>query len=95
MSNYTESELIEPTLKLLAAHPEGMSTTDLIEKLTALFKPDGHDDEILANRNDTHFSQKVRNLVSHRTMERKDLWTYSESDGVHRITAAGQAYLAG
>ncbi len=94
MSNFSEPELVLPTLELLAAHPGGLSTTDLIEKLTELFNPDGHDAEILANRQDTHFSQKVRNLVSHRTMERGDLWTYDENDGIHRITSAGRAYIA-
>ncbi len=94
MSNHSESELIDPTLELLAAHPGGLSTTDLIEKLIVLFKPDGHDAEILSNRHDTHFSQKVRNLVSHRTMEREDLWTYNENDGLHRLTPAGRSYLA-
>jgi hypothetical protein len=94
VSNYSEPELVVPTLELLAAHPGGLSTTDLIEKLTELFKPDGHDAEILANRQDTHFSQKVRNLVSHRTMEREDLWTYDENDGIHRITSAGRSYIA-
>jgi hypothetical protein len=94
VSNYSEPDLVVPTLELLAAHPGGLSTTDLIEKLTELFKPDGDDAEILSNRQDTHFSQKVRNLVSHRTMERGDLWTYGESDGIHRITPAGMSHLA-
>lgn len=48
MSNFSEAELVEPTLELLAANPGGLSTTDLIEKLTELFDPDGPDAEILA-----------------------------------------------
>jgi hypothetical protein len=94
VSEYRERDLIVPTLELLAANPGGLSTVDLIEKLTDRFQPDGPDAEILANRQDTHFSQKVRNLVSHRTMEREDLWTYDETDGIHRITAAGRAHIA-
>lgn len=94
MSNYTESDLVVPALELLAAQPGGLTTTDLIENLTELLNPDGQDAEILSNRTDTHFSQKVRNLVSHRTMKRGDLWTYDESDGIHRITAAGKSHLA-
>lgn len=94
MSNYSEPDLVVPTLELLAAHLGGLSTTDLIENLTELLNPDGEDAEILSNRTDTHFSQKVRNLVSHRTMERGDLWIYDESDGIHRITPAGRSHLA-
>ena len=94
MSNYSEPELVLPTLELLAANPGGLATTDLIDMLTERLSPDGPDVEILANRQDTHFSQKVRNPVSHRTMERGDLWTYNESDGIHRITAAGRSYRA-
>lgn len=94
MSNYSESELVLPTLELLAASPSGLTTSELIAKLTDRFNPDGPDAEILANRQDTHFSQKVRNLVSHRTMQRGDLWSYDEGDGIHRITAAGRSHLA-
>lgn len=94
MSNYSEPELVVPTLELLAKHPGGLTTTDIIKGLTDVLKPDGADAEILANRRDSHFSQKVRNLVSHRTMQRGDLWTYDESEGIHRITAAGRSYLA-
>lgn len=94
MSDYSERDLIVPVLELLDAQPGGLTTSDLIERLTELLEPDGHDAEILANRQDTHFSQKVRNLVSHRTMERGDLWTYDEGDGIHRITPPGRSHLA-
>ncbi len=67
MTEYTERELILPALALLDQHAAGLTTSDLIRELTAILEPDGHDDEILAGRNDTYFSQKVRNLVSHRT----------------------------
>jgi len=68
VTEYTERELILPALALLDQHSDGLTTSDLIRELTIILKPDGHDDEILAGRNDTYFSQKVRNLVSHRRL---------------------------
>ena len=62
-----ESDLVLPTLRLLANMPEGfMQTADLITELEALFNPMGRDAEFLDGRNDTHFTQKVRNMISHR-----------------------------
>jgi hypothetical protein len=43
-----------------------MATTDMIAHLTELFAPSGQDDQILEKRRDTYFSQKVRNMISHR-----------------------------
>lgn len=63
----TEKDLILPALKLIADNP-GINTTMLIDKLTSIFKPDGKDAEIINGRNDTYFSQKVRNLKSHNTI---------------------------
>lgn len=70
-----------------------MTTSDLIRELTVILKPDGHDDEILAGRNDTYFSQKVRNLVSHRTLIGPGLETYDAAHQHHAITPAGRRYL--
>ena len=87
-----------PTLKLLAASKSGfMSTSDLIVNLMEIFKPDGHDLEIMAGRADTYFSQKVRNMVSHRTSStsliKRGLVTYDKGlEGLH-ITDAGRAYV--
>lgn len=62
-----ESDLVMPTLRLAAARPSGfISTSDLIRELTELFQPAGADAEILAERSDTYFSQKIRNLISHK-----------------------------
>lgn len=52
-----------------------MSTTQLIQALTALLNPSGEDMEILAGRSDTRFSQKVRNLKSHHTLSKRGLAT--------------------
>ena len=43
-----------------------MATSDIIARLTELFSPSGQDAEILEGRSDTYFSQKVRNIISHR-----------------------------
>ena len=62
-----ERELIIPALRAAAARPGGyISTADLIPELEVQFQPDGKDAQILSNRHDTHFSQKVRNLISHK-----------------------------
>lgn len=63
----SERELILPTLRLLSEDTRGwLATSDLISRLTRLFAPSGLDAEILEGRNDTYFSQKVRNMISHR-----------------------------
>ena len=62
-----ESDLTLPTLRLLADAPKGfLETSTLIERLEAVFNPVGKDNEIIDGRGDTYFSQKVRNIVSHR-----------------------------
>jgi hypothetical protein len=88
---YTESELVIPALRIIDQHPEGVSTEFLIKELTVVLHPEGKDAEILAGRNDTHFSQKVRNLKSHDTFEKKDLASYR--DGLYFITDKGREYL--
>lgn len=84
-----ESELIIPTLELLDAAPDGeMKTTDLIAALEDMFGPEGEDSEILEGRHDTKFSQKVRNMKSHKTLERAGL-----AEAIYRgfrITQAGR-----
>ncbi len=63
----SERELVLPTLRLINESKRGwMATGDLILRLTKLFDPAGQDAQILAERNDSHFSQKVRNMISHR-----------------------------
>ena len=62
-----ERELTIPTLRLLSEAPQGFrSTTDLKNELVRRLQPVGRDAKLLASRNDTHFAQKVRNMVSNR-----------------------------
>ncbi len=94
-----ESDLTLPALRILAKAPDGfLETTDLIEELEALFKPDGKDAEIIEGRNDSHFSQKVRNIISHRESANNPIakgWIdyMKEAKGL-KITKAGLGVLA-
>lgn len=94
-----ESDLIIPMLRILAASPNGfVSTTDLIAGLEHHFEPEGLDAAILMGRHDTRFSQKVRNLVSHRGAQRgletMGLAQHQASNHGWLITNTGRTYLA-
>lgn len=89
---YSEPDLVAPVLEFLSTKPAGASMSELIRVLTEKLAPEGKDAEILAGRKDTHFSQKVRNLKSHKTLENKGLVTYE--DGVFKITQTGKEYIA-
>ena len=99
MSRISEADLIIPALNAMNASPNGtITTTDLITVLTNSMSPTGEDLNILENRNDTKFSQKVRNLKSHNTMIGLAIHTPSATQresGTFTITTDGQAYLAG
>ena len=69
----TEKELIVPALKLIAEQTKGLSTTELINLLRQEINPVGRDAEILNGRNDDVFSQKVRNLISHKSIEKFEI----------------------
>jgi predicted HNH restriction endonuclease len=85
----TESELVLPSLYLMSLSPTGtISTTELIRLLTQIMKPQGLDAQILNNRTDTYFSQKVRNLKSHDTLTKYGYALYS--DGFYYITENGK-----
>lgn len=86
----TEKQLILPALYLIN-ESNGIDTSTLIKRLEKIMHPEGHDIEILSNRNDTYFSQKVRNLKSHDTLRKKDLAIYD--DGVFYITKKGRKYV--
>lgn len=93
---YSEADIIVPTLTLLAEQgDEGLTTSELIAVLQATLDLSDDDKKILKNRKDTHFSQIVRNLVSHNTLVRKGFATYDgqQRPARHRITTTGRAYL--
>lgn len=65
---YSEENLIIPALFELYLNPTGMTTSMLIRALTENLQPEGVDAEILFGRKDSRFSQKVRNLISHKRL---------------------------
>ncbi len=83
---YSEKELILPALTIIYENQEGLNTTELKEKLRATLNPSGHDLDILQGRNDDVFSQKVRNLISHKTLNKfvdiKNGKYYINTDGL-------------
>lgn len=93
-----ESDLTLPILRLLAEAPTGfLQTAEVILKLEYLFKPDGKDAETIEGRTDTYFSQKVRNVVSHRGSPTNPIakgWVSynSEASGL-KITTKGMKIL--
>ncbi len=64
MSKYTERKIAVEAVKVVEEYGE-LSMGELIDILIERMQPTGHDMDIIANRNDTYFSQKVRNLRSH------------------------------
>lgn len=85
----TESELVLPSLYLMSLCPNGsISTSKLIQELTNIMRPQGIDAQILSNRNDTYFSQKVRNLKSHDTLTKHGYAVYK--GGMYCITSNGR-----
>lgn len=90
MATYSERDLIIPALKAMRRQP-GLITSDLINTLTDELRPTGKNAKTLHGRRDTHFSQKVRNLRSHRTLENPGLAMYH--DGQWFITPKGEQYL--
>lgn len=92
MERITERQLILPALYFMASKEGGfIATSDLISQLTNVMCPVGIDAEILQGRNDTYFSQKVRNLKSHDTLASKELAT-NENQGF-KITQKGREFL--
>lgn len=92
-----ERDLVIPALRAAARRLDGyISTTDLIGELEEEFKPEGADAEILEGRQDSKFSQIVRNLKSHKdsgtSIFKKGL-ALEEPEGF-RITPAGREFLA-
>lgn len=85
-------------VELLNARGCRLSTSDLIARLTARMKPVGRDAEILNGRGDTYFSQKVRNLVSHRAqssgLEFRGFADYDAPSETWTLTAVGRSEAA-
>lgn len=91
-----EKDLVVPALRAAARRPGGyISTSDLIKELEEEFAPEGEDAKILDGRQDSKFSQIVRNLKSHKissTSMFKKGYAIDEAEGL-RITDAGRSFL--
>ena len=57
----TENELFLPALYVISLNKKA-NTSKIKSELVRVFNPTGEDNEILASRSDTKFTQKVRNL---------------------------------
>ncbi|WP_139209913.1 hypothetical protein [Palleronia pelagia] len=93
-----EAEIRAAALAELDNSPNGrLTTTELIDVLTEKMKPTGKDAELADGRGDTYFSQKVRNLVSHRKsgtgLEARGLAEYDGGEESWTITDEGRAHL--
>lgn len=86
-----ESQLVLPALYVMVRNGGSISTSDMIKELEAIMRPEGADAGIITNRKDTYFSQKVRNLKSHDTLENLGYATYS--GGKFTVTSAGQDFV--
>ena len=94
MQPISERDLIKPTLTVIVENGGKIYTSNLIVILRKKLKPKGKDLRILANRSDDHFSQKVRNLISHRTLKNYANYTAGKNrDGLLVITALGWNYI--
>ena len=94
-----EADLVIPALRIMADRPGGfIATADLIPELEEVFNPTGRDAEIIPDRSDTYFSQKVRNLVSHRGSPSSFIATgfadYEDERRGLKITESGRDLLA-
>ncbi|MGN6209560.1 hypothetical protein [Asticcacaulis sp.] len=94
----SERKLMIPALCAASEMPNGfIPTSDLIVRLEDIVHPTGEDNKILAGRHDTKFSQKVRNLVSHRsgsnTMFSLGLAVYIKDAKGIQITDTGRQFI--
>lgn len=95
-----EPDLIEPVLKLISEHGDeygGLDVTKIDELLRQQLILSDEDKQILKGRKDDRFSQVVRNLVSHRTLERHGVAEYRKTGmyrrGAYYLTPKGASMV--
>lgn len=88
-----ENVLLLPALCVI--YDRGKANTSTIKNiLIDVFQPSGEDNEILAGRNDTKFSQKVRNLMgSHYSTNGMAQYTSKDGNGFFTLTDKGKALV--
>lgn len=88
----SEHDLIIPALRVMYHSPSReIQTSDLITEIANQFTLDGQDLTPLLNRNDVKYTQIVRNLKSHKTLNKMGLAI--QIDGGFRLTQAGVDWL--
>lgn len=93
MARIRESDLLLPALRIIG-EAEGANTTQVKNELIRAFQPSGEDNERLAGRSDTKFTQIVRNLLgSHYTTNGMAEYTNKGADGRFTLTPRGQALV--
>lgn len=97
--SYTEEQVRNEAMKeLLHAPGCRLSTSQLIDRLSAKLPIKGKDAQIADGRSDTYFSQKVRNLVSHRDTSRglqaRGLADYDKKSETLTLTKQGRSHAA-
>lgn len=94
-----EGEIRSAALKeLLYAKGQTLTTSALIARLAKRLNPTHQDAAILQGRSDTYFSQKVRNLVSHRNQSTglvaRGLADYDPLSESWTLTKTGRSFAA-
>ena len=69
----SDKSLIAPAIIIIKNEKNSLSTTNLIKLLKENSIVPSKELEILKNRNDNKFSQKIRNLISHKVLEKNFL----------------------
>lgn len=80
-----EADLVDPAIALIARFGDaenGLEISVLAKKLRELVKPHPADLAPLKGRRDDRLSQVIRNLVSHRTLEKRGLATYRKGQAL-------------
>jgi hypothetical protein len=97
-----ERDLVLPVVQLIAEFGErdfGLPISEITRQLRKRLPLSDADQAILKGRKDDHFSQVVRNLVSHRTLEKEGLAEYRKGGpfgkGAYVLTLKGRAVAGG
>ncbi|KAB2752518.1 hypothetical protein [Brucella anthropi] len=93
-----EVDLIDPAIAVIAKYGDeelGLEISVLAKKLREILKPKEDDLLPLHGRSDDRLSQIIRNLVSHRTLDKKGLANYRKGTSLTRgsyiLTELGRA----
>lgn len=93
MSRIKESDLLLPALYIISEY-KNANTTKIKNILLEVFNPNGEDNELLAGRKDTKFTQIVRNLLgSHYNTNGMSAYTRKNTSGYFSLTAKGQSLV--